>query len=164
MAYFVLGYREYDSGEYFEAAKDLAKLTDPGFFLADYATYYCADAALKSNNPAQASDEVRNFTSNFPSIPLRLQALAVLAQALMNLQKPKEAIQVLTESRVRRRADLSLLLAKAYEQADDLPQAVHSFQEVYFPFPAFPPRKNPVIPWPACDPPWARVSLSRRKK
>ena len=37
---------------------------------------------------------------------------------------------------MRQRASLSLLLAKAYEQFGDLPQAARTFQEVYFAFPA----------------------------
>jgi soluble lytic murein transglycosylase len=136
LAYFALGYREYEAGEYFEATKDLAQSTDRRFFLADYATYYSAAAASKANDPAQAAEAVRNFSSNFPESSLRLQVLELLAQALMVSQKPQEAVQTLTgEPSVRRHANLSLLLAKAYEEAGDLSQAARAFQEVYFAFP-----------------------------
>jgi soluble lytic murein transglycosylase len=136
LAYFALGYREYEAGEYFEAAKDLAQSTDRQFSLADYATYYSAAAALKANDPGQTAEAVRNFSSNFPESSLRLQALELLAQALMDSQKPQEAVQMLTaEPSVRRHATLSLLLAKAYEEAGDLSQAARAFQEVYFAFP-----------------------------
>jgi soluble lytic murein transglycosylase len=137
LAYFVLGYREYEACEYLEAAKDLNRSAARQFSLADYATYYSAAAALKANNPVQTAEAVRDFSSNFPASPLRLQALELLAQALMDSQKPQEAVQVLTgEPSVRQHAALSFLLAKAYEEAGDLPQAARTFQEVYFAFPA----------------------------
>ncbi len=137
LAYFALGYREYEAGEYLEAAKDLRQSADRRLALADYATYYSAAAALKANDPVQTAEAVRNFSSNFPESSLRLQALELLAQALVDSQQPQEAVQILTaEPSVRRHATLSLLLAKAYEEAGDLSQAARAFQEVYFAFPA----------------------------
>jgi soluble lytic murein transglycosylase len=137
LAYFALGYREYEAGEYLAAAKDLGQSAAPQFSLADYATYYSAAAALKANNPVQTAEAVRDFSSNFPSSPLRLQGLELLAQALLDSQKPQEAVQVLTgEPSVRQHATLSLLLAKAYEEAGNLSQAARAFQEVYFAFAA----------------------------
>jgi soluble lytic murein transglycosylase len=136
LAYFALGYREYEAGEYLEAAKDLRQSAACQSSLADYATYYSAAAALKVNNPLQTAEAVRGFSSNFPASPLRLQALELLAQALMDSQKPQEAVQILTgEPRVRQHATLSFLLARAYEEVGDLPQAARAFQEVYFAFP-----------------------------
>jgi soluble lytic murein transglycosylase len=137
LAYFALGYREYEAGEYLKAAKDLLNSAGRQFSLADYATYYSAAATLKANNPVQAAEAVRDFASNFPASSLRSQALELLARALMDSHKPQQAIQILTgEPSVRQSATLSLLLAKAYEQAGDLSQAARAFQEVYFAFPA----------------------------
>jgi soluble lytic murein transglycosylase len=137
LAYFALGYREYEAGEYLAAAKDLRQSAATKSPLADYATYYSGAAALKANNPLQTAEAVRDFSSNFPASPLRLQAVELLAQALMDSQKPQEAIQILTgEPRVRQHATLSFLLAKAYEEVGDLAQAARAFQEVYFAFPA----------------------------
>jgi soluble lytic murein transglycosylase len=137
LAYFALGYREYEAGEYLEAAKDLRQSAARQFSLADYATYYSAAAALKANNPVQTAEAVRDFSSNFPTSPLRLQAMELLAQALIDSQKPQEALQILTEEpTVRQHATLSFLLAKAYAEGGNLPQAARAFQEVYFAFPA----------------------------
>jgi soluble lytic murein transglycosylase len=136
LAYFALGYREYEAGEYLAAAQDMRESATPQFSLADYATYYSAAAALKADKPAQAAETVRDFSSNFPASPLRLQALELLAEALIDSQKAQEAIQILTgDPSVRRHATLSLQLAKAYEQFGDLPQAARAFQEIYFAFP-----------------------------
>ena len=143
LAYFALGYREYEAGDYREAAQDLQESATSRFFLADYATYYSASAALEAANPAEAAEALRDFATNYPASPLRVKALESLAQALMASQKPQEAIQILTgEPNVRQHPELSLLLAQAYEAAGDLPQAARAFQEVYFAFPAFPPAKE----------------------
>jgi soluble lytic murein transglycosylase len=139
LAYFALGYREYDAGDYLQAAQDLRKATTAQFALADYASYYSASAALKAGNPAQAAEGVREFASAYPASPLRSQALQLLAQALMGSQKPQEAVQVLTaDPSVRRHPEPALLLAQAHEQAGDPAQAARAFQEVYYAFPAFP--------------------------
>jgi soluble lytic murein transglycosylase len=137
LAYFVLGYREYEAGEYLAAAKDLRQSTARPFSLADYATYYSAAAALKSNDPGQAAEAVRDFSADFPASPLHLQGIELLAEALLDSQKPQEAVQMLTrEPSVRQHANLSLLLAKAYQEVGDLAQAAQGFQEVYFAFAA----------------------------
>ena len=143
LAYFALGYREYEAGEYQAAAKDLHQSAERQFSLADYATYYSAAAALMANDPVQAAEAVRDFSSNFPASPLRLQGLELLAEALIDSQKPQEAVQILTgEPSVRRHATLSLLLAKAYEEAGNLSQAARAFQEIYFAFAASPQAKE----------------------
>jgi soluble lytic murein transglycosylase len=139
LAFFVLGYREYEAGEWREAAQDLRESATPQGFLADYATYYSASAAFKANDPGQAAETIREFSNSFPESPLRLQAIELLAQALMGSQKPQEAIQVLTaEPSVRQHPEPSLLLAQAYEQSGDPLQAARAFQDVYYAFPAFP--------------------------
>ncbi|MGB9484953.1 MAG: hypothetical protein WCD04_02395, partial [Terriglobia bacterium] len=84
LAYFALGYREYEAGEYLAAAKDLGQSAARQFSLADYATYYSAAAALKANNPVQTAETVRDFSSSFPASPLRLQGLELLAEALID--------------------------------------------------------------------------------
>jgi soluble lytic murein transglycosylase len=103
--------------------------------LADYAAYYSAAAAHKANDPVRVAAAIRDFSSNFPASPLRLQAIELLAESLIDSQKAPEALQILTlEPSVRQHATLSLLLAKAYEAAGDLPQAARAYQEVYYAF------------------------------
>jgi soluble lytic murein transglycosylase len=139
LAYFALGYREYEAGEYTNAANDLGQAAGSQFFLADYATYYSAASARKANDSARAAEGMRDFSSRFPASPLRTQALELLAEALIDSQHGQEAVQILTaEPRTREHATLSLLLAKAYESAGNPAQAVRAFQEVYFAFPTSP--------------------------
>ena len=142
LAYFALGYREYDAGEYQQAAQDLRKAANAQFTLADYASYYSASAALKAGNSAQAAEGVRGFASDYPASTLRSQAVQLLAQALVGSQKAPEAVQILTaDPGVRRHPESALLLAQAYWQAGDQAQAARAFQDVYYAFPAYPQAK-----------------------
>ena len=142
LAYFALGYREYEAGEYLPAAQDLRKAANAQFMLADYASYYSASAAFKAGDSAQAAEGVREFASDYPASPLRAQASQLLAQALMGSQKAQEAVQILTaDPSVRRHPESALLLAQAYWQAGDQAQAARAFQDVYYAFPAYPQAK-----------------------
>jgi len=142
LAYFALGYREYQAGEYPQAAEDLRKAANAQFTLADYASYYSASAAFKSGNSAQAVEDVRGFASDYPVSTLRAQALQLLAQALVGSQKAQEAVQILTaDPGVRRHPESALLLAQAYWQVSDQAQAARAFQDVYYAFPAYPQAK-----------------------
>ena len=138
LAYFALGYREYEAGYYLDASEDLRKAAAPEFTLADYASYYAASAAFKAGHPAQAAERVRGFASDYPVSPLRSQALQLLAQSLMASEKAQESVQVLTsDPSVRLHPESALLLAQAYEQAGDPAQAVRAYQDVYYAFPAY---------------------------
>ena len=142
LAYFALGYREYEAGEYPQAALDLRKAANAQFTLADYASYYSASAAFKAGDSAQAAEGVGGFAADYPASPLRAQASQLLAQALMGSQKAQEAVQVLTaDPSVRRHPESALLLAQAYWQAGDQAQAARAFQDVYYAFPAYPQAK-----------------------
>ncbi len=142
LAYFALGYREYEAGEYPLAAQDLRKAANEQFTLADYAAYYSASAAFKAGNSAQAADGVRGFASDYPASTLRAQAVQLLAQALVASQKAQEAVQILTaDPAVRRHPESALQLAQAYWQAGDQAQAARAFQDVYYAFPAYPQAK-----------------------
>jgi soluble lytic murein transglycosylase len=137
LAYFVLGYREYEAEEYPQAERDLSESAVSHMFLADFATYYSAASARKANDPGRAVEIVHNFSSDFPESPLRVQALELLAESLIDSQRGQEAVRILTaEPSARQHASLSLLLAKAYEATGDLPQAARAYEQVYFSFPA----------------------------
>ncbi|MBZ5562962.1 MAG: tetratricopeptide repeat protein [Acidobacteriia bacterium] len=143
LARFVLGYREFVSGDAAAAARDLEDCPTTGFSLADYAAYYLAAAALKAGDSLQAAQALADFSTRFPESPLRARALELRAEALLAAQRPAEAVQALTaaESRVRQRPELALLLAQSYDQAQQNLDAARAFQEVHNAFPATPQAK-----------------------
>ena len=138
-AYFVLGYREYEVNDYGPAAADLHRAADTHFLLADFAVYYEARAALVGKEAAKAVGVLEGFASRFPESTLRPAATGILAQALLQINQPERAIQVLTaETQGVQRATSALLLARAYLQAQKLPDAARAFQDVYYNFPTAP--------------------------
>ena len=138
-AYFVLGYREYEVNDYGPAAADLDRAAETHFLLADFAVCYEARAALVGKEAAKAVEALQGFASRFPESTLRPVATGILAQALLQVNQPERAIQVLTaETQGLHRATSALLLARAYLQAQKLPDAARAFQDVYYNFPTAP--------------------------
>ena len=136
LAYFVLGYREYGAGEASRASADLGRAAATGFSLVDFALYYRAEAAQE---PALVVEALQGFSTRYPESTLRYDALALLAQALLQASQPARAIEVLTaEPKLQQRPGLVLLLAKAYGQAQRLTEAAKAFEDVYYAFPAAP--------------------------
>jgi len=136
LAYFVLGYREYEVGEFPAAAKDLRGAAETRFSMADLAAYYQAAAARQGGDPLQAVEALDGFSSRYPASWLRLPAVELLAQSFLEGNQPARALEVLlAEPRVRQRASLALLLAQAYQALERFPEAARAFQEVYYAFP-----------------------------
>ncbi len=137
LARLVLGYREFVAGDAAAAVRDLEDCPAAGFSLADYAAYYLAAAEMRAGDSLQAAQALADFSTRFPDSPLHARALELRAEALLAAQQPSAAIQVLTtESGVRQRPELALLLAQAYDQAQQNLDAARAFEEVYNAFPA----------------------------
>ncbi len=142
LAYFVVGYQEYQAGNYQAATEDLRPAVESRFSLADFAEYYRAAAAREADQLSQAVEALEGFSDRHPESLLRFDALALLARVFLQMDKPQQAIQVLAaEPRVRQRPALTLILAQAFRQAQSLEEAAKAFQEVYYAFPAAPESK-----------------------
>ena len=136
-AYLVLGYREYEAAEYPTAADDLRQAAETGFSLADFAKYYWVLAARQAGQSGQAVDALDGYAERFPTSALRVEALALVAELLLETGQPERAMGALAaEPRVRQRPPLALLLAQAYWDAKRPAEAARRFQEVYYAFPA----------------------------
>ena len=142
LAYFVLGYREYESEDYPAAEKDLKAATATNFPLADLARYYHAAAAYKTGHPENVAKLLGGFSARFPASPVRYKALELLAWGYLQNGQPEQALKALqAEPEVRQRPALALLLAQAYLDDGKLKSAAHAYQEVYYAFPATPESK-----------------------
>ena len=142
LAYFVLGYREYQSEDYEEAEKDLSEASGAVFSLADLARYYHASAAYKAGHPESVASLLKGFSARFPSSPVRYEALELLGWGYLQTGQPREALKALqAEPEVRQRPDLALLLGQAYVDAGKLKSAARAYQDVYNAFPTTPEAK-----------------------
>jgi soluble lytic murein transglycosylase len=142
LAYFVLGYREYQSEDYEAAEKDLGVASPIDFPFADLARYYHAGAAYRAGHPERVAKLLGSFSVRFPSSPVRYKALELLAWGYLQTGQAESALKALqSEPEVRQRPALALLLAQAYLDDGKLKSAARAYQEVYNAFPATPEAK-----------------------
>lgn len=137
-SYFALGYIEFQGNEFPPAVEDLKLAAATRFPLADYAEYYAALAASEGSQSQAVVDILDGFLFRHPESVLRIDALALFADALISTGQPARAVDVLrAEPLVRKRPQLDLLLARAELGAENLPEAARSFQDVYCTFPTY---------------------------
>ena len=135
-AYFLAGYQEYEGQRYSEAAPDLAQAAQSGFSLADYAVFYQASALSQSSRQPDAAAVLKDFAVRFPHSHLRLQALTLRANSLLDSPQAQQAIDALSaEPETREQPALALLLGQAWVQAHHPVEAATAFQDVYCRFP-----------------------------
>ena len=136
LAFFVLGYREYDADSNDAAIRDFTQAAETDFSLADYAEFYLASAAQAAHQPEIVLKALDGFSSRFPQSTLREEASELYARTLLASGQPQRAAEVLTaSSRVRQDPSLALLLAGAYLETARPEDAARTYQEIYYAFP-----------------------------
>ncbi len=139
LAYFVLGYREYQSEKYDDAEADLAKAMSAASPIADLAEYYRASAAYKGGHPERVADVLADFDKRYPGSTKRYDAIELLAWGYLQTGQPQKALQLLLgEPQVRERPALALVLAQAYTDNGQLRKAAETLQDIYYAFPTTP--------------------------
>jgi len=139
LAYFVLGYREYQAERYADAEHDLKRAAVAASPLADFADFYRAAALRAAGQPGEAAGQLADFAGRHPQSALRAEALALRAQCLTDSGEWERALQVLaTEPAVEECPSLLLARARALQRAGRSEEAVGSFEQVYCLFPTSP--------------------------
>ena len=139
LAYFVLGFREYQAHADDAAQADLDRALTTPFSLSDFAGYYRAAAARDAGKLDLSSQYLADFSARFPSSTLRVEALRLETFCLTGSGRPQDAIRILTAAPDRQREPaLEYLLGQAYSKAGNLPEGARSFQEIYYRLPGSP--------------------------
>jgi soluble lytic murein transglycosylase len=139
LAYFALGYREYQANDYSAALEHLARAAATQFQLADYAVYYRASAASLADEPEIAAQALSDFAARFPKSTLTMESVRLLAWSEIGARRPGDAVNTLAAvSDVSRHPPLELLLGQAREASGDLKGAIAAYQGVYYQSPASP--------------------------
>ncbi len=136
LAYFTLGYREYEAGRYEASAEDLAKSIGTECSLSSFAEYYKALAEQRLHHEEDAIQTLTGFNLRHPESPSQLRVMDLLASLLIQAGHPDRALAVLNANRKASSRPSSLLLyAKAYAaQQNDL-AAARAYQQLYYGFP-----------------------------
>ena len=141
-AYFLAGYREYQTQLFADAAHDLAQAAQSGFALADFAVYYQATALHQANRSQEAAAALQDFPTRFPTSHIQERALSLGVNCLLNAHQPQQAADALAgQPVVSRQASFALLYAQSCLQAHRLQEAARAFQNVCYHFPAAPEAK-----------------------
>jgi soluble lytic murein transglycosylase len=136
LAFFVLGYAEFDADKTDLALRNFRKAAATRFSLTDFAEFYLASAAQEANHAEIVLQALADFSSRFPESTLKEDAAELYARTLLASGQARRAVEVLTTTpRVRQNPSLALLLADAYRAAGSLEDAARIYQEIYYAFP-----------------------------
>lgn len=142
LAYFTLGYREYEADQYEAAEKDLAKASSAESPVADLAVYYRASAAYRDGHPELVEGILGNFSRQYPASTEHYAAIELRAWAFLQNGETQKALHLLLgKPEVLQRPAMALVLAQAYTDNGQLRQAAQIFQDLYYAFPATPQAK-----------------------
>ncbi len=101
----------------------------------DYVAYYLASSEQQSGRTADAIALLSKFDENFPESILSRDAHVLYADALISANRAKEAVALLERDREPIRADLELVLGRAYAAAGDPLKAVAVLRHLYYELP-----------------------------
>ncbi|MGE5325986.1 MAG: transglycosylase SLT domain-containing protein [Deltaproteobacteria bacterium] len=136
LAYFVLGYSEYDADKNDMAIPRLQQAAATKFSLADFADFYAAAAANENHQPDLVIKTLAGFDEKYPDSTHRRAALQLYAEALIAAGKPDEAVkELMGNRRVRQDPELAGLLAEALQASSKPEEAARIYQEIYYAFP-----------------------------
>jgi soluble lytic murein transglycosylase len=126
--------RSYD--EALTGLKDLEKRLPR---LADYTAYLRASVQFESSNYAEVVRELATVLKQTPASPLAAKSVMLTARADIELQRPKEAVELLRKNYAGLTAPQGdFLLAKSSEAMGDPVAAATYYQNVFYLYPSTP--------------------------
>lgn len=107
--------------------------------LVDYTAYLRASVHFESKNYPEAVHELQAVLKYAPISPLSAKAIMLMARADIELQKPKEAVELIRKNYASLTAPQGdLLLAKSSEAMGEPMAAATYYQNVYYLYPTTP--------------------------
>src|SRR5581483_1653650 len=135
LAWLVVGYAHVLDHDYAKAVDPFTRAKAHAGDLGDYVDYYLANSYFQTGRTAEASSTLAQFEKNYPESLLVRDAHVLYANALLAESKPEPAIALLEKDRQPTRADLELVLGRAYEATGQNAKAVPILRNIYFTMP-----------------------------
>ncbi len=135
LAWLAVGYAHFLDHDYAKAIDPLSRAKPHAGDIGDYAAYYLAASYQQSGRTPEAVAALSTFDENFPQSLLIRDAHVLYANALLADNRPKDAVALLEKDREPIRADLELVLGRAYTAAGDPAKGVAVLRHLYFNLP-----------------------------
>ena len=135
MAWLVLGYVRLQDKQYEPAIAALVQARARDGELADYSTYFLAQAYGESRDFAKVQATLSQFATKYSDSLFQRDADLLSAQAELQLGKPTEAISRLGKYRADERAAEGLVLGRAYVAVGQNAKALSTLRHIYYAMP-----------------------------
>jgi soluble lytic murein transglycosylase len=135
LAWLVIGYARILDRDYVRAIDPLNRAKPRAGDLGDYVNFYLGTAYYQTGRLAEAVATLGVFDKTYPESLLIRDAHVAYGNALVADGRAPEAIDLLENDRQPVRADLELVLGRAYEVAGQPAKALTIFQNLYFTMP-----------------------------
>ena len=135
LAWLVVGYSHILDRDYARAIDPLNRAKPRAGDLGDYVSFYLGTAYYQTGRLAEAVATLGGFDKSYPESLLIRDAHVAYGNALVADGRAPEAVEVLENDRQPIRADLELVLGRAYEVAGQPAKAFAILRNLYFTMP-----------------------------
>lgn len=135
LAWLVVGYARILDRDYARAIDPLNRAKPRAGDLGDYVDFYLGTAYYQIGRLAEAVATLGAFDKNYPESLLIRDAHVAYGNALVADGRAPEAVELLENDRQPVRADLELVLGRAYEVAGQPAKALAIFRNLHFTMP-----------------------------
>jgi len=135
LAWLVDGYARALDKQYGQAITPLKNARVHAGELGDYVDYYLAVSYAGSGDFPHAVTTLEGFQTRYPDSLLERDALVEYASALVSTGKEQQAIALLEPHRSPTRADLELVLGRAYSATGQTARATQTLRKIYYTMP-----------------------------
>ena len=135
LAWLVAGYAHVIDKQYSAAIEPLKSARTHAGELGDYVDYYLASAYSGAGDFPHAAATLEEFQKKYPDSLLARDAMVAYAGALVSTGREQPAIALLESNRLPTRADLELVLGRAYSAAGQPVRAVQTLRRIYYTMP-----------------------------
>ena len=135
LAWLVVGYARVLDHDYAKAVDPLSRAKPRAGDLGDYVSYYLGNSYLQTGRTAEAAATLSEFDKTYPESLLIRDAHVSYASALLSESRPQEAVALLEKDRQPTRADVELVLGRAYATAGQTQKAATALRNLYYTMP-----------------------------
>ena len=138
LAWLVVGYAHTLDHDYAKAIDPLSRAKAQAGDLGEYVSYYLGNAYFQTGRTAEAAATLADFSTKYDDSLLIRDVHLIYASTLMSEGHAQDAADLLEKDREPIRADLELMLSRAYEATGQNTKAAAALRNLYYNMPISP--------------------------